>query len=123
MQYEITISNEDIPDGKLSRQIGYNSGAATQIPYLLILAASLSMFYNQRDNCSRLIFIDEPFEKMSDDNIKKMLEFFKQQNFQVILCAPSNKMDSIGSECNTIVPVLKIRNEKMLIGKVQFNEH
>ncbi|MBR0418656.1 MAG: AAA family ATPase [Erysipelotrichaceae bacterium] len=123
LQYEITISNEDIPEGKLSRQIGYNSGAATQIPYLLILAASLSMFYNQRENCSRLIFIDEPFEKMSDDNIKKMLEFFKQQNFQVILCAPSNKMDSIGSECNTIVPVLKIRNEKMLIGKVQFNEH
>ncbi len=120
LQYEITISNEDIPDGKLSRQIGYNSGAATQIPYLLILAASLSMFYNQRENCSRLIFIDEPFEKMSDDNIKKMLEFFKQQNFQVILCAPSNKMDSIGSECNTIVPVVKIRNENMMIGKVQF---
>ena len=122
LQYEISISNEDIPDGKLSRQIGYNSGAATQIPYLLILAASLSMFYNQRENCARLIFIDEPFEKMSDDNIKKMLEFFKQQNFQVILCAPSNKMDSIGSECNTIVPVLKIKNEKMLVGKVQFNE-
>ena len=121
LQYEIKISNEDIPDGKLSKQIGYNSGAATQIPYLLILAASLSMFYNQRENCARLAFIDEPFEKMSDDNIKKMLEFFKQQKFQVILCAPSNKMDSIGAECNTIVPVLKMRNDCMMIGKVQFN--
>lgn len=121
LQYEIKISNEDIPDGKLSKQIGYNSGAATQIPYLLILAASLSMFYNQRENCARLAFIDEPFEKMSDDNIKKMLEFFKQQKFQVILCAPSNKMDSIGTECNTIVPVLKMRNDCMMIGKVQFN--
>ncbi len=121
LQYEIKISNEDIPDGKLSKQIGYNSGAATQIPYLLILAASLSMFYNQRENCSRLVFIDEPFEKMEDDNIKKMLEFFKQQNFQVILCAPNNKMDSIGSECNTIVPVSKQRKDCMIIGEVKFN--
>lgn len=122
MSYEIIINNADIKDGKLSKQAGYNSGAGTQIPYTLILSAALSMLYNARVNCTRLIFIDEPFEKMSDHNIKLMLEFFKAQNFQVIFCAPPNKTDSIGYECDTIIPVLKLNNDNMQIGSVQFHD-
>lgn len=122
MSYEIIINNEEVKDGKLSRQVGYNSGAGTQIPYTLILSAALSMLYNVRANSVRLIFIDEPFEKMSDHNIKLMLDFFKNQNFQVIFCAPPNKLESIGSECGVIIPVLKISNDNMQIGKVRFHE-
>lgn len=122
MSYEIVINNADVKDGKLSRQAGYNSGAGTQIPYTLILSAALSMLYNARVNSTRLIFIDEPFEKMSDHNIKLMLEFFKNQDFQVIFCAPPNKTDSIGFECDTVIPVLKVRNDNMQIGSVQFHE-
>lgn len=33
MSYEIIINNEEVKDGKLSKQVGYNSGAGTQIPY------------------------------------------------------------------------------------------
>lgn len=122
MSYEIIINNEEVKDGKLSKQVGYNSGAGTQIPYTLILSAALSMLYNVRVNSVRLIFIDEPFEKMSDHNIKLMLEFFKNQDFQVIFCAPPNKLESIGSECGVIIPVLKITNDNMQIGKVRFHE-
>lgn len=122
MSYEIIINNDEVKDGKLSKQVGYNSGAGTQIPYTLILSAALSMLYNVRVNSVRLIFIDEPFEKMSDHNIKLMLEFFKNQNFQVIFCAPPNKLESIGSECGVIIPVLKISNDNMQIGKVKFHE-
>ena len=121
MSYEITINNDEVKDGKLSKQVGYNSGAGTQIPYTLILSAALSMLYNVRVNSVRLIFIDEPFEKMSDHNIKLMLEFFKNQDFQVIFCAPPNKLESIGSECGVIIPVLKITNDNMQIGKVRFH--
>lgn len=121
MSYEIIINNEEVKDGKLSKQVGYNSGAGTQIPYTLILSAALSMLYNVRVNSVRLIFIDEPFEKMSDHNIKLMLEFFKNQDFQVIFCAPPNKLESIGSECGVIIPVLKITNDNMQIGKVRFH--
>lgn len=121
MSYEIIINNADVKDGKLSKQAGYNSGAGTQIPYTLILSAALSMLYNARVNSTRLIFIDEPFEKMSDHNIKLMLDFFKNQDFQVIFCAPPNKTDSIGYECDTIVPVLKVSNDNMQIGSVQFH--
>ncbi len=122
MSYEIIINNDEVKDGKLSKQVGYNSGAGTQIPYTLILSAALSMLYNVRVNSVRLIFIDEPFEKMSDHNIKLMLDFFKNQNFQVIFCAPPNKLESIGSECGVIIPVLKISNDNMQIGKVKFRE-
>ena len=122
MSYEIIINNDEVTNGKLSKQVGYNSGAGTQIPYTLILSAALSMLYNARMNSVRLIFIDEPFEKMSDHNIKLMLDFFKNQNFQVIFCAPPNKLESIGSECGVIIPVLKITNDNMQIGKVRFHE-
>lgn len=122
MSYEIIINNDEVKDGKLSKQVGYNSGAGTQIPYTLILSAALSMLYNVRINSVRLIFIDEPFEKMSDHNIKLMLDFFKNQNFQVIFCAPPNKLESIGSECGVIIPVLKISNDNMQIGEVKFHE-
>lgn len=122
MSYEIIINNDEVKDGKLSKQVGYNSGAGTQIPYTLILSAALSMLYNVRVNSVRLIFIDEPFEKMSDHNIKLMLDFFKNQNFQVIFCAPPNKLESIGSECGIIIPVLKISNDNMQIGEIKFHE-
>ena len=122
MSYEIIINNDEVKDGRLSKQVGYNSGAGTQIPYTLILSAALSMLYNVRVNSVRLIFIDEPFEKMSDHNIKLMLDFFKNQNFQVIFCAPPNKLESIGSECGVIIPVLKVSNDNMQIGTVKFYE-
>ncbi len=122
MSYEIIINNDEVKDGKLSKQVGYNSGAGTQISYTLILSAALSMLYNARVNSVRLIFIDEPFEKMSDHNIKLMLDFFKNQDFQVIFCAPPNKLESIGSECGVIIPVLKCGNDNMQIGKVKFHE-
>lgn len=122
MSYEIIINNDEVKDGKLSKQVGYNSGAGTQIPYTLIFSAALSMLYNVRVNSVRLIFIDEPFEKMSDHNIKLMLDFFKKQNFQVIFCAPPNKLESIGSECGVIIPVLKISNDNMQIGEIKFHE-
>ena len=122
MSYEIIINNEEVKDGKLSRQVGYNSGAGTQIPYTIILSAALSMLYNARPKSVRLLFIDEPFEKMSDHNIKLMLDFFRDQNFQVIFCAPPNKLESIGSECGVIIPVLKNGNDDMQIGKVKFHD-
>ena len=84
MEYEVIVNNEEIKNGRLSKLAGYNSGAGTQIPYTIILSAALAMIYNARQNSTRMVFIDEPFEKMSDKNIKIMLNFFKSQSFQVI---------------------------------------
>lgn len=122
MEYEVIVNNEEISNGRLSKLAGYNSGAGTQIPYTIILSAALAIIYNARQNSTRLIFIDEPFEKMSDKNIKIMLDFFKTQEFQVIFCAPPNKLDSIGKECDAVIPIKKINKGNMILGAIKFYE-
>lgn len=122
MEYEVIVNNDEIPNGRLSKLAGYNSGAGTQIPYTIILSAALAIIYNARQNSTRLVFIDEPFEKMSDKNIKIMLDFFKSQEFQVIFCAPPNKLDSIGKECDAVIPIKKINKSNMTLGAIKFYE-
>lgn len=122
MTYEILISNQVLDHAKLSRQTGYNSGAEVQIPYLLILSSALLMIYNQRVNSTRLVFIDEPFAKMDPGNVKLMLDFMRRQGLQVIFCSP-DKTESIGHECEVILPVLKTGTDsRMQLGIVQFYE-
>lgn len=121
MTYEILISNQILDRAKLSRQTGFNSGAEVQIPYLLILSSALLMIYNQRVNSTRLVFIDEPFAKMDPGNVKLMLDFMKKQKMQVIFCSP-DKTESIGNECEVILPVLRVRADSMLFGIVQFHK-
>lgn len=121
MTYEILLTNETLKNARLSRQTGYNSGAEVQIPYLLILSSALLMIYNQKVNSTRLMFIDEPFAKMDPANVKRMLEFLKSQNLQVVFCAP-DKTESIGNECQVILPVLRVKPDYMRLGIVQFHE-
>lgn len=122
LSYAVKINNASTVEGDLASQIGYDSGAATQIPYILILAAALSMYYNARSNSARLIFIDEPFEKMSPSNIEQMLQFFRKQDFQTILCAPIDKMGSIGDDCGVTDYIVKIKKEQMVVGKVVYKD-
>lgn len=121
MTYEILITNSVLNRAKLSRQTGYNSGAEVQIPYLLILSSALLMIYNQRVNSTRLVFIDEPFAKMDPGNVKLMLDFMKGQNLQVVFCSP-DKTETIGNECEVILPVLRVRADNMQLGIIQFHE-
>lgn len=121
MNYEILISNQILDRAKLSRQTGFNSGAEVQIPYLLILSSALLMIYNQRVNSTRLVFIDEPFAKMDPGNVKLMLDFMREQRLQVIFCSP-DKTESIGNECEVILPALRVRADSMQLGIVQFHE-
>lgn len=121
MTYEILITNQVLNRAKLSRQTGFNSGAEVQIPYLLILASALLLIYNQRTNSTRLVFIDEPFAKMDPGNVKLMLDFLRAQRLQVIFCSP-DKTDSIGNECEVILPALRVAADRMELGIVQFHE-
>ncbi|HIW83906.1 MAG TPA: hypothetical protein H9873_06265 [Candidatus Dorea gallistercoris] len=121
MTYEILITNDVLDHAKLSRQTGFNSGAEVQIPYLLILISALLMIYNQKTNSTRLVFIDEPFAKMDPGNVKIMLDFMRRQGLQVIFCSP-DKTETIGDECEVILPVLRIRTDSMCLGAVQFHQ-
>ena len=121
MTYEILITNQVLNRAKLSRQTGFNSGAEVQIPYLLILASALLLIYNQRINSTRLVFIDEPFAKMDPGNVKLMLDFLRSQRLQVIFCSP-DKTESIGNECEVILPALRVAADRMELGIVQFHK-
>ena len=121
MSYEILLSNDVLHEAKLSRQSGYNSGAEVQIPYLLILISALLMKYNTKDNCTRLVFIDEPFAKMDPTNIQVMLDFMKSQELQMVFCAP-DKTELLGNACEVILPVLRLGHDVMEIGTVQIKE-
>lgn len=68
-----------------------------------------------------LVFIDEPFAKMDPGNVKRMLDFLRSQRLQVIFCSP-DKTDSIGNECEVILPALRVAADRMELGVVQFHE-
>lgn len=121
MTYEILLTNDVLTKAKLSKQSGYNSGAEVQIPYLLILLSALLMIYNDKSNSTRLVFIDEPFAKMDPTNVKIMLGFMKEQNLQMIFCAP-DKTELIGNECNVVLPVLRTRPDLMEMGIVDIHK-
>ena len=67
------------------------------------------------------MFIDEPFAKMDPGNVKLMLNFMRQQKLQVIFCSP-DKTETIGNECEVLLPVLRMRPDSMQLGIVQFHE-
>lgn len=121
MTYEILLTNDVLSRAKLSKQSGYNSGAEVQIPYMLILLSALLMIYNEKINSTRLVFIDEPFAKMDPVNVKIMLGFMKEQNLQMIFCAP-DKTELIGNECEVILPVLRTRPDLMEVGIVEMHK-
>lgn len=121
MTYEILLTNDVLTKAKLSKQSGYNSGAEVQIPYMLILLSALLMIYNDKSSSSRLVFIDEPFAKMDPTNVKIMLGFMKEQNLQMIFCAP-DKTELIGNECEVVLPVLRTQPDLMEIGIVELHK-
>lgn len=121
MTYEIRLTNDVLTKARLSKQSGYNSGAEVQIPYMLILLSALLMIYNVKSSSTRLVFIDEPFAKMDPTNVKIMLGFMKEQNLQMIFCAP-DKTELIGNECEVILPVLRTQPDFMEIGIIEIHE-
>jgi len=107
MTYDLEIQHEKYGDKKVSlkREIQTESGAGTQIPYLIILAASLMTVYDKGlPTCARLMLIDEPFEKMGEENVNIMMNFLKN-NFQIIMCAPDTQLRLLSAHCDQLITV------------------
>ena len=122
LDYEILITDDMLKRAPLSKQSGYSTGAEFQIPHYLILSSALALMYNARENSIRLFFIDEPFEKMGDKNIDRMMKYFYENDFQVIFCAPDNKLNNIGRRSNVILPVISKDKSMVTIGKIEVKE-
>lgn len=105
LDYDIEV----ISNGKtqlFSKIYGEKSGGETQTPYYVAIAASFAQMYSLGESI-RIIMLDEAFDKMDDERIASMMQFFKEQDFQVILATPPAKMEIIGEYVDDIFVVYR----------------
>ena len=106
MDYDIEIISQNGKTQKFSNIYREKSGGETQTPYYVAIAASFSQLY-QYGETIRLIILDEAFDKMDEERISGMMHFFKELNFQLILAAPSSRLEIIGENTDRILMVYK----------------
>ncbi len=102
LDYDIIVDRKDGSMQRFSKTYGEKSGGETQTPYYVSIAASFAQLYGQEDTI-RIIMLDEAFDKMDDNRIEAMMDFFNSQQFQIICATPSSKMEIIGEKVDTIL--------------------
>ncbi len=104
LDYDIEIISKDGKSQKFSKIYREKSGGETQTPYYVAIAASFAQLYSTGETI-RVIMLDEAFDKMDEERIESMLTFFKSQNFQIILAAPTSRLELIGEQVDNIVMI------------------
>ena len=107
LDYDIEIRKRNGSKQKFSDIYGEKSGSETQVPYYVAIAASFYQLYRY-GNPIRLMLLDEAFDKMDDDRIQSMMDFFKQLELQVILATPPGKIEVIGEHVDTILTAIRV---------------
>ncbi len=106
LDYDIEIRKKDGSLQKFSDIYGEKSGSETQVPYYVAIAASFYQLY-RFGNSVRLMLLDEAFDKMDDERIKAMMDFFNSLDLQVILATPPAKIEIIGEQVGTILTAIR----------------
>ncbi len=113
LDYDIIVEKRDGGTLRFSNIYGEKSGGETQTPYYVAIAASFVQLYRSGDTI-RIIMLDEAFDKMDDNRIAAMMDFFNSQDFQIILATPPAKMEVIGDKVDTILMALREGNHAMV---------
>jgi uncharacterized protein YPO0396 len=80
----------------LSKVIREKSGGETQTPYYVAIAASFYRFFKDKpDKTIRLVMFDEAFNRMDDERIGKILEFYRHLGIQLISSVPTEKIEAM----------------------------
>ncbi len=106
LDYDIIVEKKDGTVQRFSKIYGEKSGGETQTPYYVAIAASFVQLYKLGDTI-RIIMLDEAFDKMDDNRISSMMDFFNSQNFQIILATPPSKIEIIGEKVDTILMAMR----------------
>lgn len=106
LDYDIIVERKDGTLQRFSKIYGEKSGGETQTPYYVAIAASFVQLYKLGDTI-RIIMLDEAFDKMDDNRISSMMDFFNSQNFQIILATPPAKIEIIGEKVDTILMAMR----------------
>ncbi len=73
----------------------------------MAIAASFYRFFKDDDQAVRLVLFDEAFNKMDDDRIGNMLNFFKNMGIQVLTAVPTEKIETIAPHVDRINLILR----------------
>lgn len=123
MDYDIKIIHSDNDYSLYSNTYGSDSGGEAQTPFYIIMAASFVQLYKNgiNDETLGLIMFDEVFSNMDDSRAASVIEFLKQLPLQIIMIAPSGKINSIGGLVDETLLVLK--DEDMSYVEEMYNEN
>lgn len=111
MSYDIEIKYNDESTALFSKVCREKSGGETQTPFYVAMAASFLQLYKGALLSSEsigLILFDEAFDKMDEQRIMSMMEFYKElKNLQLIIGAPPQKIEVITPYVNTVIIAMK----------------
>lgn len=107
LDYDIEIHKKDGSMQRFSDIYGEKSGSETQVPYYVAIAASFYQLYRY-GNSVRVMLLDEAFDKMDDERIQSMMDFFNGLDLQVILATPPAKIEVIGEKVGTILTAIRV---------------
>ena len=107
LDYDIEIHKRDGSIQRFSDIYGEKSGSETQVPYYVAIAASFYQLYRY-GNSIRIMLLDEAFDKMDDERIQSMMEFFNGLGLQVIMATPPAKIEVIGEQVGTVLTAIRV---------------
>ena len=107
LDYDIEIHKRDGSIQRFSDIYGEKSGSETQVPYYVAIAASFYQLYRY-GNSIRIMLLDEAFDKMDDERIQSMIEFFNGLGLQVIMATPPAKIEVIGEQVGTVLTAIRV---------------
>lgn len=109
MDYDIKISNDDGGFMLYSKVSQEKSGGETQTPFYITIAASFMQLYRNSigGDSIGLVMMDEAFNNMDDERITGVLSFMRSSNLQMIIAAPPDKIQYIGSSMKKVLLVLQ----------------
>lgn len=107
LDYDNEIHKRDGSVQRFSDIYGEKSGSETQVPYYVAIAASFYQLYRY-GNSVRVMLLDEAFDKMDDERIQSMMDFFNSLGLQVLLATPPAKIEVIGEKVGTILTAIRV---------------
>ena len=121
LDYDIEIISKNGKTQKFSKICREKSGGETQTPYYVAIAASFAQLYSIGETV-RIIMLDEAFDKMDEERIESMINFFKSQDFQIILAAPTSRLEIISEQVDNTIMVYNDENHQSYTEPFSFEE-
>lgn len=118
MNYDIKIKDSNGEYSLFSKVCKEKSGGETQTPYYVAMAASFKQLYSMPTNSEPigLILFDEAFDKMDENRIIAMMEFFNKLPLQLVIAVPPQKIDTIAPFVNTVLLTIKGEDYSLIEG-------